>query len=187
MELKEHWTWPKYRYLLPDFKNDSENRTIRVEPGKSYDLRDGDAYSELIVENGATLKIHSGEMFVEKNLQLEPGAKVVFDNLDGCTVLHVAGDVLWKTKANTPTTDMAYWSQVASRFKLVSHTSKPIYIEGQWGGTIYNPLGKIVIGQAEKLIYGRFLAKKIEQHQYSKLFRVDFVKNPNPPLAVGLK
>lgn len=176
-----------YYAYLDEFKEDSQNRTIRVEPGKSYDLRDGDAYSELIVENGATLKIHSGEMFVERNLQLEPEAKVVFDNLDGSTVLHIAGDVLWKTKANTPTTDMAYWSQVASRFKLVSHTSKPIFIDGQWGGTIYNPLGTIVIGQSERLIYGRFLAKKYEQHQFSKLFRVDFIKNPNPPLAVGLK
>lgn len=179
--------WPPYYARLDDFKIDKQNRTIRIESGKIFDLENGASYAELIVENGATLKIHSGEMFVEKNLQLEPDAKIVFDNLDGSTILHVAGQVLWKTKANTPTTDMIYWSQVASRFKLVSHTSKPIYIEGQWGGTIYNPLGKIVIGQAEKLIYGRFLAKKIELHQYSKLFRVDFVKNPNPPLAVGLK
>lgn len=187
VELKKHWTWPKYRYMLSDFKTDSQNRTVRVASGKTLDLRDGDSYSALIVENGATLKIHSGEMFVERNLQLEPEAKVVFDNLDGSTVLHIAGDVLWKTKANTPTTDMAYWSQVASRFKLVSHTSKPIFIDGQWGGTIYNPFGTTVMGQSQKFVYGRFLARKFELHQYTKLFRVDFVKNPNPPLAVGLK
>lgn len=187
VELNEHWTWPKYRYMLSDFKTGSQNRTVRVASGKTLDLRDGDSYSALIVENGATLKIHSGEMFVERNLQLEPEAKVVFDNLDGSTVLHVAGDVLWKTKANTPTTDMAYWSQVASRFKLISHTLKPIYIEGQWGGTIYNPFGTTVLGQAQKFVYGRFLARKFELHQYTKLFRVDFVKNPAPPLAVGLK
>ena len=43
-----------------------------------------------------------------------------------------------------------------------------------FGGTIYAPLSKLVLGQDVKIIYGRFLAKDITIHQYSKVFRVDY-------------
>jgi hypothetical protein len=66
---------------------------------------------------------------------------------------------------------------VAKGFKMIQHSSKKLFIEGPWGGTIYAPLSELILGQATKAVYGRFLGKKITVHQYTKVFRVDFLPN----------
>ena len=57
---------------------------------------------------------------------------------------------------------------------MIQHSSKYMYIEGVFGGTIYAPLSKVVLGQVNKMLYGRFFAKDITVHQYAKVFRVDY-------------
>lgn len=49
-----------------------------------------------------------------------------------------------------------------------------MFIEGIFGGTIYAPLSKLILGQTHKILYGRFLAKDITVHQFTKVYRVDY-------------
>ena len=49
-----------------------------------------------------------------------------------------------------------------------------MFIEGPFGGTIFAPLSKLVLGQNTKVLYGRFFAKDITVHQYTQIYRVDF-------------
>ena len=55
---------------------------------------------------------------------------------------------------------------------MIYHGTDPLYIEGLWAGTIYAPKAKLVLGQANKTIYGRFVGNGIAVHQYAKLYSV---------------
>lgn len=63
---------------------------------------------------------------------------------------------------------------MARGFKLAHHSSQGFYIEGRWAGTIFAPKAKVVLGQVNKTVYGRFLARDVIVHQYARVFRVDF-------------
>ena len=57
-----------------------------------------------------------------------------------------------------------------------------MYIEGLWAGTIYAPKAKLVLGQANKTIYGRFVGNGITVHQYAKIYSVKW--NPKKEAIV---
>ena len=58
---------------------------------------------------------------------------------------------------------------------MVYYGTNPLYIEGAWAGTIYAPKAKLVLGQANKTIYGRFVGNGISVHQYAKLNAVRWI------------
>lgn len=147
-------------------------------------LNDGAAFRSLKVEPGGKLVIAAGEFYIDSLLQLEPNAKIEFLNPGKASVLHLNGDIIWRLTSDYSLTDAVYWSNVARGFKLVQHSSKKMFIEGPFGGTIYAPLSKLVLGQDTKMIYGRFLAKDITVHQYSKVFRVDYNPVVDPSYAI---
>ena len=57
---------------------------------------------------------------------------------------------------------------------LVQHGSETMYIEGQWAGTIFAPNADLVLGQASKTIYGRFVGKNVDIHQYSTIYAIAY-------------
>ena len=160
-------------YGLPSFyKNDNMVDKV-VKSGESFYLRHLDKFNKLIVENGGTLFIENGEMYVDSLLQVEPNARIIFTKPGYKSVLHLNGRILWKIHDNE-SFDNSYEIQVAKGFKLIQHSSKKMYIEGDWAGTIYAPLSELILGQTSKIIYGRFLGKDVVVHQYAKVYRVDF-------------
>lgn len=167
-------SWDDYLCGMEDLgKIQYQNKKI-VTSGERYFLKDGDAYEMIKVENGGTLVVSPGEMYVDSLLQIEPNAKIEFLSSGESSVIHLNGRIIWRSRSDEPLTNTAYWIKVAKGFKIVQHSSKPMYMEGAFGGTIYAPLSKLVLGQDVKVIYGRFLAKDITIHQYSKVFRVDY-------------
>lgn len=167
-------SWNDYLCNMSDLTNISYRNKKNVSAGERYFLKDGDAYESLKVENGGTLVVSPGEMYVDSLLQIEPNAKIEFLSSGESSVIHLNGRIIWRSRNNEPLTNTAYWLKVAKGFKIVQHSSKSMYMEGAFGGTIYAPLSKLVLGQDVKIIYGRFLAKDITIHQYSKVFRVDY-------------
>lgn len=168
---------------LPSYDNIYFEEKKIVRGGELFVLSDGAVFKSLKVNPGGILAVASGEFYIDSLLQLEPNAKIEFLNPSKASVLHLNGNIIWRLKSDYPLTDVSYWSNVARGFKLVQHSSKTMFIEGPFGGTIYAPLSKLVLGQDVKSIYGRFFAKDITVHQYSMVFRVDY--NPiNEPLYV---
>ena len=177
--------WTKeytYAYSVP-MPPIPETQILRVQNGETYYLKDGDAFNTLRVEAGGTLIIEPGEMFVNKNLQIEPNSTVRFAEPGKGTVLHTNGDIIWRTYNSEPAANIQYWSTVARGFKLVHHSSKGFYIGGLWAGTIYAPKAKVVMGQVNKTIYGRILGRDVIVHQNSNVYRVDF--NPTDAMQVS--
>lgn len=151
-----------------------ENRGKIVRGGETYHLSDGDAFSTLRVESGATLIIEPGEMFVDKLLQIEPNATVRFAEPGKRTILHTNGDIIWRPYNSEDVSNIQYWANVARGFMLAHHSSRRFYIEGLWAGSIFAPKAKVILGQVNKTIYGRVLARSVVVHQFAKVFRVDF-------------
>lgn len=173
-----------YQCNLPDISIISFEENLTVRRGEIYYLQDGDAYKTLKVESGATLVVTPGEFYVDSLLQLESNAKIEFLSPGEASILHLNGKIIWRPVSDFALTDTAYWSNVAKGFKLVQHSSKFMFIEGSFGGTVYAPLSKLILGQVHKYIYGRFFAKDIEVHQYAKVFRVDFEPIIKPSYAM---
>lgn len=151
-----------------------ENRGKIVRGGETYHLSDGDAFSTLRVESGATLIIEPGEMFVDKLLQIDPNATVRFAEPGKRIVLHTNGDIIWRPYNSEDASNIQYWTNVARGFMLAHHSSRRFYIEGLWAGSIFAPKAKVILGQVNKTIYGRVLARSVIVHQFAKVFRVDF-------------
>lgn len=180
VELKYVRDWKlNYLFTLPNISKVVYSSKKEVSTGETFYFSNGMAYDTLKIDNGATLVLEPGEMFVRGLLQLEPGAVIEFSNPGVKTILNVDGKLNWKTSSNRPLEDMNYWNSVASGFMLVLHKSGTIYIEGDLCGTLYAPLAKIIIGQTKKIYYGRILAKDIVVHQRTKIFRVDFNPKEN--------
>jgi hypothetical protein len=168
--------WPNsYLFSLPDKINGKGK--IVVKSGETFYLRDDFACDTLKVENGATLVVEPGEMYVYSLLLLEANSRIEFSQPGVSSILHIAGNCIWRPYRSESITDLNYWTSVAKGFKMIQHSSKKLFIEGPWGGTIYAPLSELILGQATKAVYGRFLGKKITVHQYTKVFRVDFLPN----------
>lgn len=167
---KRNYTY-EYNCYMPQIP---ENRGKIVRGGETYHLSDGDAFSTLRVESGATLIIEPGEMFVDKLLQIEPNATVRFAEPGKRTILHTNGDIIWRPYNSEDASNIQYWTNVARGFMLAHHSSRRFYIEGLWAGSIFAPKAKVILGQVNKTIYGRVLARSVVVHQFAKVFRVDF-------------
>ncbi|MBR4916352.1 MAG: hypothetical protein IKZ45_04655 [Fibrobacter sp.] len=155
-----------------------------VKNGETFVLLDGAAYKSLKVESGGTIVFSSGEFFIDSLLQLESNSKIDFLIPGESSILHLNGKIIWRPNSDYSLTNSVYWSNVARGFKLVQHSSKFMYIEGFFGGTIYAPLSKLILGQVHKRLYGRFFAKDITVHQYTKMIRVDYNPIENPSYAI---
>ena len=120
--------------------------------------------------------IEPGEMIIG-NIQLESSSRVEFTEPGKSTIIHANGTTIWR-----------FWTlndnliQVAKGFKLVQHSSETMFIEGQWAGTIFAPSADLVLGQSYKVLYGRFLGRNVDVHQYSSVYNVDF----NPEIITNL-
>lgn len=163
-----------YQCNLPDLDGIQYMAEKIVKNGETFVLPNGAAYKTLRVQGNSTLIIPPGEFYIDSLLQLESGARIEFSNPGESSIVHLNGDIIWRPQSSNQLTDVGYWSSVARGFKLIQHSSKYMYIEGVFGGTIYAPLSKVVLGQVNKMLYGRFFAKDITVHQYAKVFRVDY-------------
>ena len=139
-----------------------------VQAGQEKTLKNNNGYSLVKVESGATLKIESGEIYIG-NIQLESGSTITFINPGQETILHAEGKTIWRTTISNADKEL-----VARGFKLIQYSDKNVNIEGDWAGTIHAARSSLVMGQTNKLMYGRFLAKLVTIHQESKIYRVDF-------------
>ena len=174
MKNQSAWT-QEYTYAYSsDMPEIPDSKVKVVRNGETYHLKDGDEFYNLRVESGATLIIEPGEMFVSHNLQIESNSTVRFAEPGKGTVLHTNGSIIWRNYKSEPATNTQYWTNVAKGFKLAHHSSKAVYFEGMWAGTIFAPKAKIIMGQTVKTIYGRILGRDVVVHQFAKIFRVDF-------------
>ena len=57
---------------------------------------------------------------------------------------------------------------------MIYHGNETLFIEGDWAGTLFAPKAKLVLGQAKKSLYGRFVGNGITVHQYASLHVVHF-------------
>ncbi|WP_173475430.1 hypothetical protein [Fibrobacter succinogenes] len=133
-----------------------------------YTLKNGDTFKSLKVHPGGKLLIEPGEMFVG-DIQLESGSRIQFTEPGRKTVIHANGSVIWRSW--TLNDDKI---QVAKGFKLIQHSSETMFVEGQWAGTILAPNADLVLGQSNKTLYGRFLGRNVDVHQYSSVYNVYF-------------
>lgn len=151
----------------------SREQNIQVYYGGTFDLYDGARYASIKVYNG-TLRIHPGEVWVG-NLQLEPGTKIEFAMPGRQTVFHINGDFIWRGTI----LNKGYANEtIATGFKLVQHSSKKMYVDEKFFGTIVAPASHVILGQANKTFYGSVMANDISVHQYSEVYYVKF--NPAP-------
>ena len=146
-------------------------------------MSDGATFSTLHVEPRGTLIIEPGEMFIDKKLQIDPNATIRFSEPGKSTVFHTNGEIIWRPYNSEDANNIQYWTNVARGFKLAHHSSQRFYIEGLWAGTIFAPKAKVIMGQVNKTIYGRILARDVVVHQYAKIYRVDF--NPINAMQVA--
>ncbi len=165
---------------------DVGNLQKTVQSGETFSLLDGAKYQTLKVEFGGTLLIGAGEMFIG-NLQLEAGSAIEFIHKGYKTVLHTNGSVIWRAQINPVVLNNYYRTSrnvsIAQGFKLIHHGSEPLFIEGDWAGTIFAPNAKLVLGQAKKEIYGRFVGNGITVHQYAILHAVHFAPKTETAVA----
>lgn len=149
--------------------------SLTVTAGQEKTLSDGDVYSKVKVESGATLKIEPGEIMVG-NIQFESGSTITFTNPGQQTILHADGSTIWRTTISNEDKEL-----VARGFKLIQYSDNRVNIEGDWAGTIHAARAYLVMGQVKKIMYGRFLAESVTMHQQSRIYRVDF--DPIDPSA----
>lgn len=141
---------------------------LTVSAGQEAAITGRDEYSVVKVESGATLKIEPGEIHIGR-IQFESGSTIVFTNPGQETVIFTEGSTIWRTKIANEDLEL-----VAKGFKLVQWSDQRLNIEGDWAGTIHAARASLVMGQAKKLMYGRFLGKLVTMHQESRIYRVDF-------------
>lgn len=143
-----------------------------VHSGETYVLTDKSRFKVLKVESGGVLQIGTGEMFIGF-FQLESGAKIDFFNRGYKTILHVEQSMIWRGSYENVLPQSSYrMKEIARGFKMIYHGTDPLYIEGLWAGTIFAPNAKLVLGQANKTIYGRFVGNGITVHQYAEIYSI---------------
>ena len=123
------------------------------------------------VRAGETYHLKDGDVF--STLHVEPQATLIIE----------PGEIIWRSYNSENANNIQYWTNVARGFKLAHHSSQKFYIEGLWAGTIFAPKAKVIMGQVNKTIYGRILARGVVVHQYAKVYRVDF--NPTDAMQVA--
>ncbi|MCQ2121807.1 MAG: C10 family peptidase [Fibrobacter sp.] len=139
-----------------------------VNDGNQVTLNDGDRFRRIRVMRGGKLKVNPGIIYVG-DIQLEPGSQLEFLEPGKETIIHAEGNFIWRT---TLTNDNK--SLVAKGFKLIQYGKQPMYVEGEWAGTIHALNAHLVLGQTIKTLYGRFLGNKVTVHQNTDVYRVDF-------------
>ena len=170
--------WKEEKYRLPSDIGSAS--VLNVAAGHEALLSNGDVYSAIKVESGATLYIGPGAIVTGK-LQLESGSTIVFTNPGQETILYMEGSMIWRTTIANEDKEL-----VAKGFKLIQLANQRMNIEGDWAGTIHAARSPLVMGQTKKMMYGRFLAKSVTMHQQSRIYRVDFAPI-NPYANVALK
>lgn len=112
------------------------------------------------------------------DLQLEAGSAVEFIQKGHKSILHTMNQVIWRCQISPVILSNYYRDSrnvsIAQGFKLIHHGNNPLFIEGEWAGTIFAPKARLVLGQAKKEIYGRFVGNGITVHQYATLHAVPF-------------
>ena len=139
-----------------------------VHNGQLAILNDGDHFRSVRVMYGGKLKVNPGQMYVG-NIQLESGSQLEFLEPGKETVIHAEGSFIWR--ANLLNEDKVL---VARGFKLIQYGEQPVFVEGEWAGTIHAARAQLILGQTVKSVYGRFLGKGVTVHQNTDVFRVDF-------------
>ena len=148
--------------------NIETDETLVVAAGQEKTLSDGDKYSKVKVEAGGILKIEPGYIQVG-DIQIGPRSTLTFTNPGRRTIIDAEGSMTWRGTISNEDKEL-----VAKGFKLIQNSDKQVNIEGDWAGTIHAARSSLVMGQTNKLMYGRFLAKFVTIHQESKVYRVDF-------------
>jgi len=180
---EQNWAWSVNSNLE---HIDVGNQEKIVRSGEVFLLLDGEKFRTLKVEAGGTLVIGAGEMYVG-NLQLESGGMVDFAEHGYATVFHVNETMIWRGNLDmgglrNEGIQVRLFS-IASGFKLIYHGSETLFIEGDWAGTIFAPKAKLVLGQAKKSIYGRFVGNGITVHQYATFHAVPFAPKTKTAIA----
>ena len=139
-----------------------------VHNGQQALLNDGDHYRSVRVMYGGKLKVNPGKMYIG-NIQLESGSQLEFLEPGKETVIHAEGSFLWRTTLINE--DRAL---VARGFKLIQYGEQPMFVEGQWAGTIHAARAQLILGQTIKELHGRFLGNMVTVHQNTDVYRVDF-------------
>lgn len=151
-----------------------------IHRGQQATLNDGDHYCSVRVMYGGKLKVNPGQMYVG-NIQLESGSQLEFLEPGKETVIHAEGAFLWRASLVNEDKNL-----VARGFKLIQYGEQPVFVEGDWAGTIHAAKAQLILGQTIKSIYGRFLGKSVIVHQNTDVYRVDF--NPIlPSLEISFK
>ena len=112
-------------------------------------------------------EFHFGELQMDASGQIEyvhPGYKSVF---------HVNGSCIWRAKLNQ-LNNLQDSTIIARGVMLMQHGSETMFIEGEWAGTILAPNADLVLGQSNKIVYGRFAGKNVTVHQYATVKIVPF-------------
>lgn len=159
--------WP-YKVKLDLAQFVSNNEIKEVFYNQTYSLKNGDVFKSLKVHSGGTLLVEPGIMNIN-NIQLESGSRVEFVSPGNKTIINTKGNVIWRARTSNENLE-----DVARGFKLIQHGSESMIIEGLWAGTIIAPNADLVLGQSNKLLYGKFLGKSIDVHQYSTVYGVKF-------------
>lgn len=181
----ENWPWSVNREL-ETFDVGSETKIIRS--GEELFLSDGAKYETLKIESGGILRLGTGNVKIG-NLQLEAGSFIEFTSLGSETILQAKNSIIWRSQIIPKISNNYYATRrnlsAAKGFKLIYQGTETAFIEGEWAGTIYAPYARLVLGQANKNIFGRFMGNGITIHQYAKLYAVPF--EPNSETAVVLQ
>lgn len=139
-----------------------------IHRGQQATLNDGDHYGSVRVMYGGKLKVNPGQMYVG-NIQLESGSQLEFLEPGKETVIHAEGAFLWRASLVNEDKNL-----VARGFKLIQYGEQPVFVEGDWAGTIHAAKAQLILGQTVKNVYGRFLGHGVTVHQNTYVSRVDF-------------
>lgn len=163
------WPYSVYdrskNYSISGFEN---AEILVVKKGEEKTLKNGDVYASVQVESGGILKLEPGEIRIRK-IQFETGSSIEFTSPGQKTVVWSDEKILWK--ASIKNNDL---EKVARGFKLIQLSDKDLFIEGDWAGTIHAANASLIMGQTQKRMFGRFVARLITIHQNSLIYRVDF-------------
>lgn len=170
----EEWfsNYPIIGPLMGYDLSDAQSRVV----WNSISLQDGAVYASLVATSNSVVYIYPGEMWIG-DLQINPGAKIVFVNPGQQTILHVNGSVVWRGAIQNQASS---YNAIASGFKFVQHSSKRMYIDEVFLGTIVAPTSYVIIGQSRNPFYGSVIADRITVHQYTDVYYVKF----NPTIMI---
>jgi hypothetical protein len=139
-----------------------------VHNGQQALLNDGDHYRSVRVMYGGKLKVNPGKMYIG-NIQLESGCQLEFLEPGKETVIHAEGSFIWRASLLNEDKFL-----VARGLKLIQYGEQPVFVEGDWAGTIHAAKAQLILGQTVKNVYGRFLGHGVTVHQNTDVYRVDF-------------